>query len=108
MSTSFPFYGEKLCEAIYSSGKKKGENCTNGGYYKIKNEDKTYKILCGVHSKNKDRIILIKNKVDVNTLTNQMEKINISISKNLKDKLKGNVILYKMQMMKRFYILKGI
>lgn len=41
------------CQALYSSGKKRGTRCTNGAYYK-----KDAKYLCGVHSRGGNRIVL--------------------------------------------------
>lgn len=51
------FYGEVRCEGKYKSGKKNGQQCDNGAYYR----SKTGKYLCGVHSKGLERTELKKN-----------------------------------------------
>lgn len=90
------YYGEILCMA--KTGK--GENCKNKAYYLCNNS-----YVCGVHSRNKERIELCKNE---NKNIEKLEKINKDekycdeIAKLNKEKgIKGNVIVVKMKMMRK-------
>lgn len=94
------YYGETDCQAIYQSGKKQGQKCTNHAYYL---DQKKY--LCGVHSNKTTRITLQKNpnkNVEQNKLLYEREKIVESAAEyNRQNGIQGHVICSKLGMMKQ-------
>src|SRR5438309_7492426 len=98
------YYGERQCQ-----GKKKsGQSCSNHAYYLLKGQ-----YVCGVHSlKYKDeRQILMQNpdkkKIIQNELSSRTSEIeNLAKEHQLKD-IKGDVVCYKMKMMKPVEYKKG-
>lgn len=96
-SSSLPYYGTTKCQAIYASGKNKGNSCDSNAYYIDNN-----KYLCGRHTKSRE-CLPKKSTKEVkqeeeqlqNTRENLIEEFKIN---NIKNNKKGDVILYKMRM----------
>ena len=65
------FYGEQGCEALYGSGDKEGQKCTNKAYYR-----QGIRLLCGVHSSPSTRSKLPKNP---NAAQEKEDKYKVSI-----------------------------
>lgn len=93
------YYGERKCEAIYASGKNKGNSCRNKAYYQEKS-----KYLCGVHSDKRLRKELPKDpnksKKKQQQIEDNLNEAKIAAKKNKKRGFLGDVITTKMRMMK--------
>jgi len=92
--------------ATYASGKRRGQRCNNGGYYKYENE-----IRCGVHSKAKNRTKLIKNPNAEKKKRESETQRNVLIEKtarlNAQDGKRGQIILTRLAMMRQIKHVDG-
>lgn len=99
----YPFYGEESCSAVYKSS---SQVCKYGGYYLV-NDD----VLCGVHSKGKDRIELKKNPKKNENKTKKINEHKKGVSeaqeKNKREGKRGDVKCMKMYMMKEVPLIDG-
>lgn len=91
------YKGDHGCSAIYKSGLKKGQQCSNGGYY-VQGGN----VLCGVHS---DKAIRVELKVNPNKGKMKADEnktreaaVIAACSANMKLKKAGDVICTKMSM----------
>lgn len=97
------YYGQLKCQAVTSSG----SECTNGAYYQVGT-----KYLCGVHSKNKDRIELPKNKERITEIKDDLYKLHLKTvdsdaKRNQIKGVKGTVMLTKLLMKKDPKLIPG-
>ncbi len=90
------YHGEQTCEKV----KKSGQACQNKAYY----VDANQKLVCGVHSKEGNRIDLPKNPdqkmLAGQHLANHQAGVEAQAVKNREAGRRGRVICSKMQMMK--------
>ncbi len=97
------FYGSRKCQAI---NKSKNIPCNNGAYY-----EQNGKYLCGMHSDKAKRTILPKDKNASLIKEELIFKHNISVDKYAKTNREkgemGEVVCYKMGMMKNVPLVKG-
>lgn len=98
-----PFWGETTCMLLKKSSK---TPCENAAYY-LDNG----KYCCGVHSDKTTRLILRKNPerklLERQILENHNEQIEDISKNNKKHNKQGDVILFKMKMMKPVVLKKG-
>ncbi len=90
------YYGEEKCSATYKSS---GKACRNKAYYSVEN-----KMVCGVHSRNKDRKTLPKNphvKENKERMLKERQQLVEQVAKKNREKgVKGKVVCSKLRMMK--------
>lgn len=100
------YYGESACSSTYASGKNKGKSCLNKAYYY---ENDQY--LCGVHSNKDKRTKLEKNpnsdKIKEDKLVQDLSDVEEAKLDNIKNGIKGDVIVSKLAMMKNPETIKG-
>ncbi len=93
------YYGEKQCQAFYSSGSKKGQQCQNFAYFF---DQKNY--LCGMHSNKISRKKLSKNPKRTEIVEKDLQEkrniVEMVAEDNRKKELYGNVICTKLRMLK--------
>lgn len=93
------YFGERPCEAIFGSGRKKGMKCTGNAYYV---ENGCY--LCGVHSHKDKRQRLPKDpkadEIKAQILEQKRLLIEEEANKNKKLGRKGSITVSKLRMMK--------
>lgn len=102
--TNLPYKSEETCDAVFASGNKKGEKCTNTASYYEEYESKRhgayYRIRCGVHSKADSRFNLKKNPKKEEIRTQNIEAHEQTVLKakkhNIKHNRRGDVIVSKM------------
>jgi len=106
-------HGEINCQSIYSSGNNKGQQCKNGAYYSV-TENNEIKYLCGIHSREKVKVELEKVSstekaaIKEDDYNKRLIVINQVASKNAEEKRGGYIVLFKMGMMKTIDYIPGV
>ena len=93
------YYGEVNCQEKYKSGKNKDKQCLNNAYYKMGN-----KYLCGVHSSTPRTKLPInpnKHENEQKKYENDLKIVKDYAKKNYENKLKGDIVVSKLKMMKK-------
>ena len=89
------YKGEKTCEGSYKSGAKKNQPCDRPAYYNVAG-----KLLCGAHSKDTARVELPvnpnKSQVAKAANDNREDRVVELMTMNMKEGLKGQVIVTKL------------
>lgn len=93
------FWGQHQCQAVYKSGKKRGEHCQNKAYYRDQGQ-----LRCGTHSSKATRELLPKDpqagQKHEEELQQRLDEVEIAQNQNFQEGLQGEVICQKLRMMK--------